>query len=77
MIDYLILFIVGILWGFTDYLLEYYFKNRIEVKDKNVLLKGFKFVVKNYKPIICFLLNQSASVLFYFSMRTLSKLYYK
>lgn len=76
MIDYILLFIVGMLWGLTDYLLEYFFKNTVEVKDKNILLKGFKFVVKNYKPILCFLLNQSASVLFYFSMRTLSNILY-
>ncbi len=77
MIDYIILLIVGILWGLTDYLLEYFFNNTSEVKEKDIVLKGFKFVVKNYKPILCFLLNKSASILFYFSMRTLSKIVYK
>jgi hypothetical protein len=74
MLDYFILFVVGILWGGTDYCLEYFFKHSQEVNEKNLLLKGFKFVVNNYKPIICFLLNQLASILFYFSMSNLSNL---
>ena len=72
MIDYILLFVVGLIWGLTDYCMEYFFKNYKKVEEKNICLKGIKFLIKNYKPILCFLLNNSASILFYYSMRTLS-----
>ncbi len=34
MLDYLILFVVGILWSLSDYCLEYFFKDSQEINEK-------------------------------------------
>jgi hypothetical protein len=73
MFEVLLLLIVGILWGLTNYLIQIYYCDYESLgKNDNFFKKIILFVKFNYKPIFFFLLNQSASVLFYFCLGKIS-----
>jgi len=70
--DYTILLIVGFIWGATNYFIELYYYDYEQIEDYFFPVKVIHFFRKNYLPILLFLLNQSASILFYFSLSQIS-----
>ena len=73
MFEYFILCFVGILWGSTNYLIELYYYDYDDMQvESNLMTRIFNFLIKNYKPLIFFVLNQLGSVLFYFCLGKIS-----
>ena len=70
--DYTILLLVGFIWGSTNYLIELYYYNYDNIKDHKFPYKIYYFLKLNYLPLIFFLLNQSASILFALSLKNIS-----
>jgi len=70
--DYTILLLVGFVWGSTNYLIEIYYYDYDNIKDLNFPKKLIHFLKINHIPIILFMLNQSASILFALSLKTIS-----
>ncbi|XP_078279523.1 transmembrane protein 234 isoform X2 [Rhinoraja longicauda] len=65
------LFLVSLLWGATNPFLKKGTEGIEKVQSGNCvtqLLAEMKFLVLNYKYLIPFLLNQSGSLLFYFTL---------
>jgi hypothetical protein len=71
-IDYSILIIIGFIWGATNYLIELYYYDYDHIKEFSFPMKIIYFIRKNYLPLIFFIMNQSASILFYFSLSKIS-----
>jgi drug/metabolite transporter (DMT)-like permease len=74
MFEYLILILVGILWGSTNYLIElyYYDYETFNPVNKYFIQRMYSYIIRNYKPLIFFILNQLGSVLFYFCLGSIS-----
>lgn len=72
LLDYSILLLVGFIWGSTNYLIEIYYYDYDKIKDIKFPYKIFYFLKYNYLPLFLFVLNQSASVLFAFSLQQIS-----
>jgi drug/metabolite transporter (DMT)-like permease len=74
MFEYLILILVGILWGSTNYLIElyYYDYETVNPVNKYFIQRMYSYIIRNYKPLIFFILNQLGSVLFYFCLGSIS-----
>jgi hypothetical protein len=72
MIEYLIPFIVGILWGSTNYLVERFYNESDISKDANIIERILCYVKNNKLAIVFFILNQLGSILFYFSLGKIS-----
>lgn len=68
MFEFLILFIIGFLWGSTNFLIEMTYYDYDKLENLRFFEKSVLFLKKNYKPLIFFLLNQLGSILFYFSL---------
>lgn len=71
----MIIIIVGILWGSTDYLIGQYFidysyLNQLRFSSK--MTKIFYFFIYNLRPILLFGINQLGSVLFYICLGSFS-----
>ena len=77
MIDIIIFTTVGFLWGITNYLLQIYSFDDKYNPDTTLYNKGVYLVTKNYMSISFIILNQTGSVLFYFSLITISKFIYQ
>jgi len=74
MFDFLILILVGILWGSTNYLIElyYYDYETDNTVNKYFFQRIYSYVIRNFRPIIFFILNQLGSILFYFCLGSIS-----
>lgn len=74
MFDFLILILVGILWGSTNYLIElyYYDYETDNTVNKYFFQRIYRYVIRNFRPIIFFILNQLGSILFYFCLGNIS-----
>jgi hypothetical protein len=73
MFEVFLLLLVGVLWGVTNYLIQIYYCDYESFQNNENLLKKFLLFLKyNYKPIFFSLINQSASVLFYFCLGKIS-----
>ncbi len=73
MLEYYILCLVGILWGVTNYLIELnYYDYSSDNENYNFMMKLFLFLKINIKPIVFFILNQLASILFYICLGKVS-----
>lgn len=70
--DYTILLLVGFIWGSTNYLIEIYYYDYDKIKDYKFPMKMVHFIRVNYMPLIFFILNQSASILFALSLQKIS-----
>lgn len=73
--NFAVLVIVGIIWGLTNYLIEMNYKEDIPLKDnetQNMMTKAMMYIKNNYISFILFICNQSGSILFYFSLGTIS-----
>ncbi|XP_046684432.1 transmembrane protein 234 homolog isoform X1 [Homalodisca vitripennis] len=67
------LFLVGLLWGVTNPLIKKGSAGVSKVEGGNVFVRFFKdikFFVTNWKCMIPFLVNQSGSVLYYFTLKS-------
>ena len=73
MFDMLILVIVGVLWGVTNYLIELYYFEYQFIEKETFFTNLKNYLLINYKPLLFFLLNQLGSCLFYFSLIKQSK----
>jgi hypothetical protein len=71
--EYFILFIVGILWGSTNYLIELFYYDLDYLNEKNITKKMIMYLKKNLIPLVLFLINQIGSLLFYFCLGKISK----
>jgi hypothetical protein len=69
-----LLFLVGILWGGTNYLIEltYHDIENIQTNEAGGFNKLKQFLLKNIKALLFFILNQSGSILFYFCLGKIS-----
>ncbi|GCC18164.1 transmembrane protein 234 isoform X4 [Chiloscyllium punctatum] len=65
------LFLVALLWGGTNPFLKKGTEGIEKVKSRNIVIQLFaevKFLFLNYKYLVPFLLNQSGSVIYYFTL---------
>ena len=71
--DFLILSLIGFIWGSTNYLIELYYKEDNSNNEKiSFIVKIINYLKINYKAFIFFILNQCGSILFYFCLGTIS-----
>jgi drug/metabolite transporter (DMT)-like permease len=70
--DYTILLLIGFIWGATNYLIEIYYYDYDNIEEFSFPMKIIHFIRKNYIPLLFFIMNQSASILFYFSLSQIS-----
>jgi hypothetical protein len=73
MIEYFIPFVVGLLWGTTNYLIEKYYNGNEVSKDASFIEKVIFYIKNNKLAILFYLLNQLGSILFYLSLGKISK----
>uniref|UniRef100_A0A1B6ME63 Transmembrane protein 234 homolog n=1 Tax=Graphocephala atropunctata TaxID=36148 RepID=A0A1B6ME63_9HEMI len=67
------LFLVGLMWGVTNPLIKKGSAGISKVQGGNPLVRFFmelKFLATNWKYMLPFLLNQSGSVLYYFTLKS-------
>ena len=71
--DFLILSLIGFIWGSTNYLIELYYKEDNSNNEKiSFIVKIINYLKINYKAFIFFILNQCGSILFYFCLCSIS-----
>jgi hypothetical protein len=73
MLEFFTLFIVGIVWGSTNFLISQSYYDIDKIKEENIFKRVVLILKSNYKPIIYYVLNQLGSVLFYICLGKISK----
>jgi hypothetical protein len=73
LVDIFVLVLVGIIWGSTNYLIEFSYKDYDNIIFEKWHQKLIQYLMINIKPFLLFLLNQSGSLLFYICLGKISK----